>query len=83
MRCVICGWPKDSHSGPELVCPDWEWWAGNHHYTTLALPEGKTCADCRFSTFCDQFIGPDRNLNQCDWYPIRFVQKVQEAPCAE
>jgi hypothetical protein len=72
MRCVNCGWLKSAHIGTGLVCPGATYAA----YATLELPEGKTCGDCRYAGFCDQFIGVDRNVNQCDWYPIRFVEKA-------
>ena len=52
------------------------------HYATMDLPEGKTCANCRHSYFCDNYIGTERDMTQCDWFPIRFIEKpvVPDAP---
>jgi len=83
MRCVHCGRSKECHTGPELVC---EGSAGRDgkRYGTLALPEGKTCGDCfNFKRTCEWLISCKPDRTSCDWYPIRFVQKIQEAPCAE
>jgi hypothetical protein len=40
---------------------------------TMRLPEGWTCADCRFFYYCSEFIGPEITGNTtCDWAPSRF-----------
>jgi hypothetical protein len=70
MRCVLCGYLESSHV--ERICPGFTY----QEFASMSLPAGKTCADCAHSHYCDQFIGINRNLNKCDWYPIRFLEKA-------
>ena len=63
-RCVDCGKPHEA--GRKYAHPE----------RTMALPDGKTCDSCVYSTHCDALIGADRDTSQCDWYPIRFVERT-------
>jgi hypothetical protein len=38
----------------------------------MQLPAGKTCADCRFFSFCVKLFGCDAQNTTCDWAPSRF-----------
>ena len=40
---------------------------------TMALPEGKTCADCFYVKRCVRIscTVPDRKM--CDFYPVKFI----------
>ena len=43
--------------------------------TCMALPAGKTCADCARINWCLKFFGPDRGKEtSCDWFPRRFAE---------
>jgi len=68
-RCVTCGRTPEAHQ--EGKQPSY-----CQSYASMDLPEGKTCNDCMHVRFCLQFIGPGIAANtQCDWYPIRFVER--------
>jgi len=41
---------------------------------SMALPEGKSCADCIGYPRCHAFIGLEEENEVCDWYPNRFKQ---------
>ena len=65
-RCVVCGLPSSRckcERGPR----------------TMALPQGKTCDDCRFFKHCSAFIGNVAGNTSCDWYPVRFIEAAKEA----
>jgi hypothetical protein len=73
--CIECGRPREAHAA-DGSCP----WSHETKFSTMDLPEGKTCSDCRHIGFCLQFLGEDVAGNtSCDWFPIRFVSKIQEA----
>jgi len=58
--CVRCG-----RSREHCTCPT---------FASMALPEGKTCADCvHFKRTCVWLISYTGRETSCDWYPIRFV----------
>lgn len=38
----------------------------------MRLPEGKTCADCKFINHCIVLINCDPKNTSCDWAPSRF-----------
>lgn len=40
--------------------------------TCMALPEGKTCADCRTAAYCSKVLGVKLDSPSCDFYPRRF-----------
>lgn len=42
---------------------------------SMTLPKGKTCFDCQSDSLCQMLFGNNSENNQCDFYPIRFVQK--------
>lgn len=45
---------------------------------SMDLPKGKTCADCVHIKRCELFGFTDSRENDfCDFYPIRFKEKVQ------
>jgi hypothetical protein len=58
------------------------------HSDDMALPEGKSCADCQSFTRCVAFIGA-RHINdqqhRCDWAPSRFhpMTRAPERPGAQ
>jgi len=66
-HCVDCGFPASAH--PRDKCKGLK---------TMALPQGKTCADCHHARFCASFLGDSfkPSSDQCDWYPIRFLPKL-------
>lgn len=73
-RCVKCGAKRSDHA-ENLTCVGSAGGAGMK-YGSMDLPDGKTCADCKHIKFCTKFLGEDVAGNdQCDWFPIRFVQK--------
>jgi len=74
-RCIECSRPKDAHL-EGLKCP----WQYNTKYSTMDLPEGAHCSDCRFVRRCSAFIGDVANNTTCDWFPIRFVPKFVASP---
>ncbi len=40
------------------------------------LPEGKTCADCRFGPKCDGLFGAvRRGFTSCDFWPSKWFPK--------
>ena len=49
----------------------------------MALPAGKSCADCRNYERCRAFIGA-RHIHdkqtRCDWAPSRFWERVITPP---
>lgn len=43
---------------------------------SMNLPQGKTCADCKwFKPKCEWLISCPPTNTRCDWAPSRFVQK--------
>lgn len=74
-NCVECGYPKDRHD-ENGNCPGSAGRAGKR-YATMALPEGRTCADCRnLKKFCGPVIGYKGDETSCDYFPVRFVAIV-------
>jgi hypothetical protein len=41
----------------------------------MKLPENKTCNDCIHSIRCTKLFGAQLTNTECDFLPIRFVQK--------
>lgn len=39
-----------------------------------SLPEGKTCEDCIYITWCVLAYGVKRTDTKCDFSPVRFVE---------
>lgn len=77
-NCIECRKPKEAHAA-DGACP----WEYKTKYSTMDLPTGYTCADCKFFGFCSKFIGPQIETNTtCDWFPIRFNLKPPERPAA-
>lgn len=73
-RCVNCGYPKDRHH--EGLCPG----SGgsknkNQMFSTMNLPEGKTCADCVHTARCVAIFGHIPEDETCDWLPIRYQER--------
>lgn len=68
MRCVNCGYPKESH-GDQGECV-----GSSSKFASMELPLDKTCSDYGFYLrFCKAFIGLKGTERSCDWFPIRFV----------
>jgi hypothetical protein len=44
--------------------------------TCMALPEGKTCGDCRHARRCFAMFGHTATDTYCDFYPRRFLEPV-------
>lgn len=42
--------------------------------TCMNLPQDKTCENCIFEKFCEQFHGRTKNSTACDWFPRRFKE---------
>lgn len=62
-RCVHCGRPGEAHGGQSTT------------YGSMALPAGKTCADCVWLKRCEALgvvAMKAEPRDTCDWYPIRF-----------
>ena len=38
----------------------------------MALPDGKTCADCVFVYRCTLIFGAEESNTDCDFFPRRF-----------
>lgn len=71
-RCVECSSPKSRH-GADLACPG----SGKTKFSTMDLPAGKTCGDCRHIRTCRGLgftAGP--HMTSCDFFPVRFSAKV-------
>ncbi len=74
LRCVECGRTKDLHIGNGLFCPGPMGKVMETHYSTMALPEGRTCKDCyNFRRFCGPIIGYKGTETSCDFFPVRFT----------
>lgn len=39
---------------------------------SMKLPEGRTCADCKWIARCKVLIDCDESNTECDWAPSRF-----------
>lgn len=46
----------------------------------MALPDGKTCRDCRHLRRCVALLNIASTNTVCDFYPSRFDQYQAEAP---
>ena len=49
----------------------------------MALPPGKTCADCIHVERCRKFLSGGvwtPEWTRCDWYPSRFFEKPAPPP---
>jgi len=69
-RCVHCGRARENHVDDEC-------YAGERtRFATMDLPEGKTCADCRYVGLCTGLIGDVAGNTHCDWFPVRFSQRA-------
>ena len=51
----------------------------------MALPEGKTCGDCRhWLERCRDLFGVEEgDMQYCDWYPSRFAERDDETHCVD
>lgn len=38
----------------------------------MMLPPGRTCGDCQYFNWCNNFIGDRTGWTHCDWLPSRF-----------
>jgi len=45
----------------------------------MALPDGKSCIDCKHLRRCAGIIGIKTTNTTCDFYPSRFAQYQAEA----
>lgn len=50
--------------------------------TCMALPDGKTCADCRTAAYCQKVLGMKLDSPSCDFYPRRFHRRGRSRSCA-
>ena len=66
-RCVQCGAAKELHVDG-VQCRGLK-----TKFSSMDLPDGKTCSDCAYFRFCTQFIGNVAKNTSCDWFPIRFI----------
>lgn len=73
-QCIECRRPKEEH-GANGECP----WKHKTFFKSMALPDGKTCSDCRHFSFCRQYPGENIAQNtSCDWFPIRFSPRAAQ-----
>jgi hypothetical protein len=49
----------------------------------MDLPKGKQCKDCYAFSFCKVVIGKGEKDTICDYYPVRFKQKVLDVDVRE
>ena len=60
--CVTCGHPQADHPRPGKC----------QTFSTMELPEGKTCGDCYAVNHCISLYGVKAANTFCDFWPIRF-----------
>ncbi len=72
-RCCECGRSKAAH-GAELKCP-----GARTSFATMNLHDGKQCNDCVYVSRCCAMFGHIPSDERCDFYPIRFRERKQEA----
>jgi hypothetical protein len=41
----------------------------------MCIPNNKTCSDCRHFNRCKALFSTSEDRKDCDFYPIRFVEK--------
>ena len=41
--------------------------------TDMAIPDDKTCGDCRHFQYCIRLFSADAKAKHCDWSPNRFL----------
>ena len=70
-NCANCGRSKAAHVAE--VCP-----THTGIFTSLDLPEGKTCGDCvHLKHLCSTIYGRIAGDQSCDWFLIRFLERTQ------
>jgi len=45
--------------------------------TCMELPAGQTCGDCGRFGYCKAIVGMTAESTSCDWFPRRFLPRVQ------
>lgn len=45
----------------------------------MKLPEEKTCSDCIFCKKCCSMFGAEERNISCDFYPVKFIEKNEQA----
>lgn len=53
-----------------------EAWTPEQWREAMALPPGKTCADCNHYTRCSRLLSREGLETSCDWAPSRFRLRV-------
>lgn len=48
-------------------------------FNAMAIPDGKTCGDCKWYSFCFKLFRCKAGNTECDWAPHRFVSNEEVA----